>query len=693
MVIWEETVDYSTLKFTPISPPQGVKTRGEKLVAEVCAFDIEATRFEDVEQSAMYVWQFSIDNKLVIIGRTWQEFLHMLNELKNRLNGRKLIIFVHNLSYEFQFLAGIYSFSNFEVFATESRKVLKCTLYNTFEFRCSYRLFNMSLDAVTRKFNCKYRKRSGAEFNYEKKRISTTELSRKELLYCVYDVLGLVEAIKEQLKLYNDDLYTIPFTQTGYVRREAKRYMRDHHHDIQNTFPDLELFKVLRAAFRGGNTHCNRYFAGELLKKVHGNDVSSEYPAQQVLEKYPRGKFKPVGSASLTTRYIDKLRSLNKSIIMIVDFYNIKLRCWYDGFPYLPIAKAIGKPLDVQPDNGRVLSARYIRIALTDIDYDIITRQYIADRIEIVAAWSTNYGPMYDGIVQLNKELFIAKTELKGVKGQELYYSKAKEQLNSIYGMSCQNPLTTEVLFDYFLFTQKPADEVDVLRLAKKNAFLTYQLGVWTTANARCEIQKFIERAGENAVYCDTDSLIYLGEVDFSDYNKDYQQRCEKSGYGAFADDPNGKRHYMGVFESEDVPGAGCKFERFVSLGAKRYAFERGGSGELGITVSGVSKKAGAAELKRKGGLEAFRQGLAWEDSGKLEAIYNDVIYPELYSYDGQEIEFTPNVTLRPTSYTIKLTDDYADLIARCTVQDIEQGLADYRALKEITTKYTSNDK
>ena len=694
MVIWESAVNYNTIQFTALKPKPGQKTGGKPFAEQICSFDIEVTRFEEIEQSVMFVWQFSIDNKIVIIGRTWSEFIHMLHQLKEQLSGLRLLVYCHNLSFEFQYLAGIYDFSNREVFATDSRKILKCSMYNCFEFRCSYKLFNMSLEAVTKKFNCLYTKRSGQEFDYTKKRTSKTSLTREELLYCVYDVMGVVESVKAALKLHGDNLYTIPFTQTGYVRREAKKNQRGVTFEVRDCFPDLELYKVLKAAFRGGNTHANRFFAGEVLNKVHGNDVSSEYPAQQVLEQYPRTPFREIGAASLTPRYIDKMIERGYAILMIVDFHDIELRTWYNGFPYLPTAKAIGKPLNVQADNGRILKAGYYRTALTDLDYKIAISQYQAGRIEIVKAWISNYGPMYDGIIELNKELFTAKTELKGIKGQELYYNKAKEQLNAIYGMSCQSPLTTEILFSHFLYKKKDCIEEEVLEAARKRAFLPYQMGVWTTAHARTELQKFIDRAGEMAVYCDTDSLMFLGDVNFSDFNEDYKRRCLDSGPGAYAIDKNGIIHFMGVFESEDVKGAGCKFERFITLGAKRYAFEKPvfpeigpPKLELGITVSGVAKKAGADELKRKGGLEAFKPGFVWENSGKLEAIYNDEPFKELYSYEGEDLELTPNVTLRPTSYTIKLTDDYTDLIDMCTPEELEKGLIDYLEMKELDKK------
>ena len=48
----------------------------------------------------MYIWMFSI-NKDVYYGRTWDEFIEFLNRLE-LFNDKKKIVFVHNLSFEFQ---------------------------------------------------------------------------------------------------------------------------------------------------------------------------------------------------------------------------------------------------------------------------------------------------------------------------------------------------------------------------------------------------------------------------------------------------------------------------------------------------------------------------------------------------------------------------------------------------------------
>lgn len=133
----------------------------------VTAFDIETTRLADIENSIMYVWQWQFGNAYTVVGRTWDEFTQFQKKLHNILDDTFLVVFVHNLSYEFQFLRGIYPFEPEEVFAVRSRKVLKCDMYNCFEFRCSYLHSNMNLDTYTKKMGVQHKKLTGT-FDYDK---------------------------------------------------------------------------------------------------------------------------------------------------------------------------------------------------------------------------------------------------------------------------------------------------------------------------------------------------------------------------------------------------------------------------------------------------------------------------------------------------------------------------------------------
>ena len=100
------------------------------------AFDIETTLLDDIEQSVMYIWQWQFGEDVTVIGRTWKEFLDTQKRVQESLpEGYWLVVYVHNLSYEFQYLKGIYQFSPEDVFAIASRKVIKCDMHGCFEFR------------------------------------------------------------------------------------------------------------------------------------------------------------------------------------------------------------------------------------------------------------------------------------------------------------------------------------------------------------------------------------------------------------------------------------------------------------------------------------------------------------------------------------------------------------------------------
>lgn len=611
----------------------------------------------------MYIWQFALE-ETVVYGRTWEQFRMFLRRVKEHLGDMHLIIFVHNLSYEIQFLAGIYNFNNYEVFCTDSRKVLKATMFKNFEFRCSYKLTNLSLAAMTARYNKKYLKQSGEEFDYSKRRFPDTPLSEQELKYCAYDVLGVVESVREIMRINDEDLYTLPLTSTGFVRKAVKSAMKECYYQMQEDFPPYRCYQLLKSAFRGGNTHANRFYVDTILNNVSSVDISSSYPSQQCNKKFPVGKWKERND--LTIAQLDKRIDLGAAVIMRVYMHDVKLKNPYIPVPYIPIAKCITVryPSDYRRglcvDNGRLIQCDFLETVITDLDYKLIVGMYDC-RIEIKEMWTAWYDYLPRPIRECNIEYFKHKTELKGVDGQELYYFKNKELLNSIYGMSVQDPVKQNILFsDLGYLPDDKKTNQEIYESKHKNIFTQYCYGVWTTAHARESLQAGIDLCGDSLVYVDTDSCKYLGDVDFSAYNKERVAECMESG--AYATDPKGNTHYMGVYEYEG------RYNRFITQGAKKYAYEDS-KGELHITVSGVSKKRGAAELEAKGGLEKFREGFVFVDSGKTESVYNDDKKPFITRVDGHLITITRNVVIRDTTYTLGYDSEgfYADLLNAST--------------------------
>lgn len=626
----------------------------------ITAFDIETTRLIDIEQSVMYVWQWQFDEDYTVVGRTWEQFAAFQRKIAKILDDSVLVVFVHNLSYEFQFLRGIYQFSPDEVFAIKSRKVLKCNMHGCFEFRCSYIHSNMNLDTYTKKMGVKHKKLTGT-FDYEKIRYPWTKLSNDELAYCVHDVQGLVEAIKIEMEHDGDNLYTFPLTSTGYVRRDAKKAMSNVSFGfVKNQLPDYEIYKMLREAFRGGNTHANRYYANYTLHNVHSADRSSSYPDVMCNCKFPISEFYRLGD--LPYKDVVKLiEKRNKALIMRVAITGIYLTRIDWGCPYLSISKCrhIENALE---DNGRILSADYLETTLTDIDLRIVLQEYSFTDIRFFDVASARYGYLPSPLISTICQYYHYKTELKNVPGQELLYMKSKNKLNSLYGMCAQDPVKQSILFINNDFQEQNEEEAKLLLEHNKKAFLAYQWGVWVTAWARYRLEEGIILAHgdiENPnspqfVYCDTDSVKYLGDIDLTVFNR--QRITDSKRSGAYATDPAGITHYMGVYEKEHDM---CEFR---TMGAKKYVYREIPEDKLICTIAGVSKSLGGKELEFHGGITAFHEGFTFEQAGGLEAVYNDDVDTVIH-VEGHSLHITANVVLRPSTYTLGLSADYKRLL------------------------------
>lgn len=666
MIIPPEKFPYDWLYEIPLVKRKAGNQRTRKRIQYkdlITAFDIETTRLEDIEQSIMYVWQWQFGDEYTVVGRTWEQFEEFQRKLKAVLEDSVLVVFVHNLSYEFQFLRGIYQFNQDEVFAIKSRKVLKCNMWDSFEFRCSYIHSNMNLDTYTKKMGVKHKKLTGT-FDYEKIRYPWTELSDEELAYCVHDVQGLVEAIEIEMEHDGDNLYTFPLTSTGYVRRDAKKAMSQvNYRFVKEQLPDYEIYKMLREAFRGGNTHANRYYTNYTLHNVHSADRSSSYPDVMCNCKFPISEFYRLGDIGYD-EVVKMIGKRQKACLMRVAITGLHLTRIDWGCPYLSLSKCrhIENALE---DNGRILSADYLETTVTDIDLKIILQEYSFTDIKFYDVATARYGYLPEQLIKTICQYYHYKTELKNVPGKELLYMKSKNKLNSLYGMCAQDPVKQSILFIDNDFKEQNENEAELLLAYNKKAFLAYQWGVWVTAWARYRLEEGIQLAhgdvnDHNApqfVYCDTDSVKYLGEIDLSKFNTERIKDSKRSG--AYATDPQGITHYMGVYEKEHDM---CEFR---TMGAKKYVYRETPDDKLVCTIAGVSKSLGGKELEEHGGITAFHEGFTFEKAGGLEAVYNDNPGITETEIDGRRISITANVSLRPSTYTLGLTADYKRLLTQ----------------------------
>lgn len=620
----------------------------------ICAFDIETTNIPEIQQSVMYIWQMQIGEDRTIIGRTWKEWLDLLEDMARRLRKNEYIVcYIFNAAFEFQFIRGVYAFDHTEIFAMDNRDVLTFTMFDHFEFRCAYHFTNMSLRAFLKQMNVADQK---TELDYSVQRWPWTPLSEEEMTYCINDVKGLVEALKKRLEMDGDSLYTTPLTSTGFVRRDIVRAMEGFNREqIHEMIPPFEVYQILRDAFRGGNTHGSRFLSDCVLEGVRSYDRVSSYPDVMINRKYP---LKPwVREKRRTPRRLQQMLKRNVPFLLVCALTNVRLKDELEDCPYLARDKC-RRIKDGYYDNGRILSCEYCETSCTSLDWEIILDQYLFDEIYIIDLWSSSYRMLPEPFRETIIKYYERKTALKGAETEEdIYmYNRSKERVNAAYGLTVTDPVRQAVLFDDEIGFH--LDEKDPLKLYekyRKKTVFPYSVGVWVAAWGRWELHqmmKIVKKQGGEFVYTDTDSVKFIGDVDFSEYNREHEERSRKNG--GTAKDRKGVEHPLGVLELDGI------YDRFKFLRAKCYAYEE--KGKLHITIAGVNKKDGAVELAEKGGLNALGDRFTFERSGKTCSTYNDVPFGEYDTGEGI-VDITPNVYIAPEEYTVKLTPDYVELV------------------------------
>lgn len=647
-----DTYDWGRFYTLPIikhGKGESRKQHRTDFIDTIVTFDIETTALHDREISILYIWQCCINGD-IIIGRTLQEARKLFDNMCKYLDDRTMIYCgVHNLSYEFHFLREIIPFN--DVFSISKRHPLVAR-YRNIEFRCTYLLTNQSLNSFLDEMNVEHLKTS---MDYNVIRYPWTFIDAQDAEYCINDVLGLYEALKEKLKRENDTLYTMPLTSTGYTRREVKAVMKRSRgtKKFKEAIPDFDLHKLLYEAFRGGNTHANRWISGKFIENeiIHSKDIASSYPNALVKNKYPwkLEKF-DITNEKMLHYIIEK----GDAVLTRIKFYDLELKNKASGCPYIPISKC-SERFDVIEDNGRVLEGT-ITMVVTDIDFKIIDRMYKWTKIEISDSYIGKYDYLPMELRKLIIKYFVNKCALKNK--DEIRYNLFKARINAIYGLMVQNPC--KALIDYdttleelFKFNDTPLEEIYYKNV--KSPYTLYQWGVWCTAYAREALDKglqLIESAADGLfLYCDTDSLKYIGNIDFSEYND--IQISEDLELGAHAETVKGDIKYLGIYETEP------DMKIFVTHGAKKYAYVDMDD-ELHLTCAGVSKKKGAAELQD---IHNFVDGFIFRDSAGKELKYNDHPKENILKIDGKIILNYSNIYMRDSTYTVKKGDKYRLLL------------------------------
>lgn len=597
------------------------------------AFDIETSSVYDgnVKFATMYVWQFGL-NGVSIIGRTWLEFKQLLSQLTKHFelsHRKRLIVYVHNLAYEFQFMRKHIKWAkdnsgNDVVFSLKKRRPIYALAECGIEFRCSYFLSNCALSYIGAEMLFKYPvQKMVGDLDYKMVRHSATPLSHKEIEYCLNDIRVVMSFIQE--KIENDgSIIEIPLTNTGYVRKFTRKYcMGDFEKDpevgrkkgmeYRAIMRNLQItsykeYSQLKSAFAGGFTHASptksRRGQGRLpyYTNVGSADLSSSYPYTMVSSYFPMSSSTFIGDVI----YPDQFQKLidNYCCLFTVTIYDI-----YQIFPwesYISVSKCTDKSDYYIAQNGRLCEADYVTLNVTELDFDIISKVYGWSKIEVTNMRVYERGYLPAAFILSILELYAAKTTLKGVADKIIEYMIKKGMLNSDYGMA-----VTDIVRDDAIYCDGEWDSIEAdafSQLTRYNRgytrFLFYPWGVWVTAHARHNLWDAIFEFGEDYIYADTDSIKGLNfdkhEHFFKLYNAKVKTKlyfmCDWYGIDKSMVMPStkdGVPKLIGVWEREE------DYAKFRTIGAKRYLYEYK-SGKLGLTVSGVNKNYALPYLLHK---------------------------------------------------------------------------------------------
>lgn len=685
------------------------KKKPKFLVYTYATFDIETSTVADDDKpfGFMYHWQMDVGG-YVVTGRYWIEWVEFMNKLVDLFEcneDKNLVVYIHNEAFEFQFMRDIINqyMGGYKVFASQKRKPIYVTTGNGIQFRCSYKLTNMSLaKACDNELGVVHCKAEG-DLDYKKMRTADTPINDTEFGYNVSDVVCQYELIERRMINEHDDLESIPMTSTGYVRRDCRNSCRkdkNYRKEFLKQKMTPEVYQLLSEAGRGGNTHANRHMSGRIWHDVDSFDATSDYPAQMFIRKFPITKFTPYGEIESIEEFQDLLKDNACLFRIIFEGMEVKNNV---AMPYISISKATAHSKDLTRDNGRLLSTingtdwkndrGFIALTLTDIDYEIITRQYTWDNISISDMHIATYGYLPDALLSQVMEYFKAKCELKGqiaeceeeienctdkkerlklndkLANLNYLYAKSKNRLNGIFGMCYTNPIHDEIFItedgDWELKTPDIAETLEK-HYKSRNSFLVYAWGIWITAWARLHLEDLFDTLGqENVIYGDTDSgkAVNVNEKLLEPLNKRIKDMADLRG--AYCD-YKGVRYYMGVFEHENKK----PILKFKTLGAKKYVYED--EKGLHVTISGVNKKLGSKEL---GCIENFDVGFIFKEAGGITMHYNDIngLYHE--TIDGCTMLTGSNIGVVDSTYTLGLTDEYAELIGYNIYYDIDKQL------------------
>lgn len=600
-------------------------------------------------------------------------------------------------------------------FARNSRRPMKTYIAVNnlrIEIKDSYVLTQKSLSEWGKDENLPVCKLKVKESFYYKIRTPLTPL--EELIkdgcleYSIIDTITMIYGLRNYVKRFGK-LWKIPLTATSIIRKRTRNALQVNNPEWQETqlecqnSYDYHFYRdVLRQLYTGGWTHANARYVKRVLLATKENpiycfDFASSYPYQMCCcDHLPVSAFH-----EYDVKHFDDIKDNPLSGSKIVwfgkfKFKNIRSKLWNTFFSVSKCLsingqtkksdKLLSEMFDnsiLKIDNGRIAAAEEIECYLSDYEYDIFTKAYKWDEMEVSELYVAQAGRLPDGFIKMLLDLYNDKTKLKFANPSQ--YRAAKSDINGAYGMINTAILSAVISYKNGKWFSDESEETMIELYSQlidntkaENMIAQYPVGIYICKAAMYALWQFIIKFDERVIYCDTDSLKgYLTKTDLKEiekYNKRVLARHKAVAaelgispdlFAPFDKDKNGNdgaRHPLGVFDREhDV-----NIEMAV-LGAKRYFCKFYDTDKKGrefvnhtCTVAGLPKAAGAKKYQSAAEFIDPDNSFVdvWE-SGKKICYYNP---------DQPNVEWTDNLGIKyisterhtcailPTSYDISIS-------------------------------------
>lgn len=623
---------------------------------------------------------------------------------------QKGIIWVHNLDYELYFLLREGQFN----LNTEKDNFLRAEhaplQLNFIElpnviFRDTYALFNTSVDDLGKEIGL-----PKLNYNYKIVRCPWDILEEHDYNYNRRDNEIVRTSIFKYMEEHGYTIDEIPLTFTSQVRRERKKFIKEHYgknaltpyyFDRDAFFINQEITEDFLMLYQGGLTasiecETNKAITDENSSGVIGVDIKSSYPNQMCTRRFPRFTY---NNQLMGFQADEKFKNIKSEHFMAtVIFKNIRRK--HKGY-ILPISKS--QIRDSGSDftnakfyNGKLISADELTLRINELDYATIKMVYDFDEVECYKILTTT------------KSSFLRKEEVAFLlyhflnKEKKINKALAKLIINSMYGVKVANPFKSEYeIIDGEVFEKsyedliKNGDNDEVKKAYEKliselkpmkGGIDVYSDGIWITSYARHQLvsmQTYIVDNGGHVVYSDTDSIkfycktreelevlkqdiISKNEQKVKDNLNLYRFKQFKEKFKVSDKDMN-LIAKIGIWEIEDEK----PHKLFKTLGAKKYCYVNH-EDVIKTTIAGCNKKKVAAAIEKFAEVEnlskvealdfIFDIGTQFDEtcSGRTISTRDERPYEEFHglTYQGHPINQYGGTIIEDTTYTLGVSKE-----------------------------------